>query len=248
MEVEAPAMWLTYGLRTAFGGCVRTSQLVPCSSSFGAMSMNSREDSLSSMVGEWRTERGIYIVRDCGDGGLLFDEFPGGMHGVLKEDHGGWFVTEVRDRERAETLFGHLRLRREGDFMRSNFRYTSDKSWSSVGLVASRLPYASVFRFTRAVQDAKELGNTGECCTICLEEFREGDAVATLTCNHTYHRECFRRWFSKHGTCPLRCEASRCPQSHFGRNGETQHTSGPPEIDVTRHRIFQVVPRRVIHC
>jgi len=209
-----------------------------------------REDGLSDMVGEWRTERGIYIVRDNGDS-LVFEEFPGGMHGVLKEDGSGWHMVEIRDRERAEALFGHLRLRREGDYMRSNFRYTLEKPWNTLGLVASRLPYASIFRYTRAVIDAEDSGNTCESCSICLEEFREGDAVATLICNHTYHRECFRRWFNKHGTCPLRCEASRwvSPQLCGEQSADIQeHLSSPPESEAIRRRIVQVVPRRVIHC
>jgi len=40
-------------------------------------------------------------------------------------------------------------------------------------------------------------------CVICLEEFREGDRVATLPCRHCFHSNEIMRWLKDKRTCPL---------------------------------------------
>ena len=47
-------------------------------------------------------------------------------------------------------------------------------------------------------------------CTICLQEFEQGDTIATLACSHEFHQECVDEWqahtLSQHGLTPS------CPQ------------------------------------
>ena len=40
-------------------------------------------------------------------------------------------------------------------------------------------------------------------CTVCLGDFRVGDAVRTLPCLHFYHRDCIDPWLLEHGNCPI---------------------------------------------
>jgi len=40
-------------------------------------------------------------------------------------------------------------------------------------------------------------------CTICLEEFHEGDNLRVLRCAHVFHATCVDHWLSHSATCPL---------------------------------------------
>jgi len=40
-------------------------------------------------------------------------------------------------------------------------------------------------------------------CTICYEEFVEGDTIARMDCFCIFHKKCIDRWFKKSNKCPL---------------------------------------------
>ncbi|CAL5214468.1 unnamed protein product [Lathyrus oleraceus] len=43
-------------------------------------------------------------------------------------------------------------------------------------------------------------------CRVCLSEFKEGDTVRNLNCEHTFHKDCLDEWFLQDqycATCPL---------------------------------------------
>lgn len=40
-------------------------------------------------------------------------------------------------------------------------------------------------------------------CSICQENFQEGETVMKLHCRHLYHAECVQSWLKEHNTCPL---------------------------------------------
>jgi hypothetical protein len=43
-----------------------------------------------------------------------------------------------------------------------------------------------------------------DLCTICLLEFREGDAVGDIPCGHMFHKECLKSWIRRRKNhCPL---------------------------------------------
>ena len=42
-----------------------------------------------------------------------------------------------------------------------------------------------------------------DLCSICLEEFKEGDKIKKLNCNHVYHEECLIPWLNKNDYCPM---------------------------------------------
>lgn len=41
------------------------------------------------------------------------------------------------------------------------------------------------------------------CCSICLENYIINDKIATLGCDHQYHKKCIKKWFRKKNTCPI---------------------------------------------
>lgn len=43
-----------------------------------------------------------------------------------------------------------------------------------------------------------------DCCVFCLNDFKSGDIVRWLPCDHIFHRECIDRWFKmKSPICPI---------------------------------------------
>lgn len=42
-----------------------------------------------------------------------------------------------------------------------------------------------------------------KACTICIEDFREGDEQRTLPCFHRFHKDCVDQWLERNGACPI---------------------------------------------
>ncbi|KAJ9088589.1 hypothetical protein DSO57_1021483 [Entomophthora muscae] len=40
-------------------------------------------------------------------------------------------------------------------------------------------------------------------CTICMEEYSEGDRIARLNCLCCFHRNCIQEWFLRNNNCPV---------------------------------------------
>ena len=47
----------------------------------------------------------------------------------------------------------------------------------------------------------KNFVNESEC-GICRDEFKEGETIKVLKCNHLFHRECLEKWFFLEKECP----------------------------------------------
>ncbi|KAL5737626.1 hypothetical protein ACOSP7_030387 [Xanthoceras sorbifolium] len=42
------------------------------------------------------------------------------------------------------------------------------------------------------------------CCSICLQEFHDGDSVRRLpNCGHIFHLDCIDKWLTRNGSCPV---------------------------------------------
>lgn len=39
-------------------------------------------------------------------------------------------------------------------------------------------------------------------CSVCLDEYEEGDELLQLTCGHVFHRNCIDLWLKGHRVCP----------------------------------------------
>ena len=62
----------------------------------------------------------------------------------------------------------------------------------------------------RAGKGAGGAGPTSaESCSVCLEEYAEGDRMRTLPCGHQFHSRCIDRWLQNNRACPI-CKKDVC--------------------------------------
>ncbi|XP_010526955.1 PREDICTED: E3 ubiquitin-protein ligase MBR2-like [Tarenaya hassleriana] len=50
---------------------------------------------------------------------------------------------------------------------------------------------------------AAETGQDVEPCSVCQEEYGEGDEVGTLDCGHEFHTDCIKQWVMLKNLCPI---------------------------------------------
>lgn len=43
----------------------------------------------------------------------------------------------------------------------------------------------------------------GDRCTICLDDFVDGESCRVFACNHVFHSNCIDPWLKNHLTCPI---------------------------------------------
>ncbi|CAN0601754.1 unnamed protein product, partial [Ectocarpus sp. 12 AP-2014] len=39
-------------------------------------------------------------------------------------------------------------------------------------------------------------------CSVCLDDYEEGDELLQVTCGHVFHRACIDHWLKAHRVCP----------------------------------------------
>jgi hypothetical protein len=39
-------------------------------------------------------------------------------------------------------------------------------------------------------------------CSICLENYKKGDMIIILSCDHGFHESCLKEWFNNNNSCP----------------------------------------------
>ncbi|OLN95776.1 putative RING finger protein P32A8.03c [Colletotrichum chlorophyti] len=59
-------------------------------------------------------------------------------------------------------------------------------------------------KLQRKKVDKEMLGPDGKTeCTICIDDFKEGDDATVLPCKHWFHDQCVVMWLKEHNTCPI---------------------------------------------
>ena len=53
-----------------------------------------------------------------------------------------------------------------------------------------------------SVKITKKQMEKSESCSVCWEDFSEGEQVKLLECEHCFHEGCIVPWLELHGTCP----------------------------------------------
>lgn len=71
-----------------------------------------------------------------------------------------------------------------------------------------------------------ETHGAGCCCSICLCDFDEGDAMTILPCRHHFHPECVGQWLKKSKRCPL------CVQAIDSADGAKQDDAAAVQAEV----------------
>ncbi|KAL8243679.1 hypothetical protein R6Q59_009937 [Mikania micrantha] len=75
-------------------------------------------------------------------------------------------------------------------------------------------------------------------CSICTEDFKKGEEVRVLPCNHKFHPECVDPWLlNVSGTCPL----CRISLAHEGEGAETENGIAPPLSSPSTDRRSQAI-------
>merc|ERR1712176_1321368 len=73
-----------------------------------------------------------------------------------------------------------------------------------------------------------------DTCSICLEEYEQGECIRVLTCGHTFHSSCIFPWLTERSpTCPL-CKAyfHAVPSKGEGGDGTSRDDDGDEEESV----------------
>ncbi|KAL2096780.1 hypothetical protein ACEWY4_005987 [Coilia grayii] len=65
------------------------------------------------------------------------------------------------------------------------------------------------------IQITQEHVGAGLECSVCKEDYSEGENVRQLPCNHLFHNDCIVPWLEQHDTCPV------CRKSLSGQNTAT---------------------------
>ena len=89
--------------------------------------------------------------------------------------------------------------------------YIDNSSNNISGNFRRKLGGASVSEITRLpkfvyVPSTKHTG-TSKSCTVCMEDYKEGDSLRTLPCLHQFHANCIDEWLGYKSSCPV-CKAS----------------------------------------
>ncbi|XP_022741814.1 receptor homology region, transmembrane domain- and RING domain-containing protein 1 [Durio zibethinus] len=76
-------------------------------------------------------------------------------------------------------------------------------NWRRASLVKS-VDTKMVEALPRLAFSSACLSTTGETCAICLEDYKDGEILKLLPCQHDFHSSCVESWLTKWGTfCPV---------------------------------------------
>ncbi|XP_047205691.1 E3 ubiquitin-protein ligase RNF6 [Girardinichthys multiradiatus] len=56
---------------------------------------------------------------------------------------------------------------------------------------------------TRTYGQASLEGEMGRACSVCINEYAQGNKLRRLPCSHEFHVHCIDRWLSENNTCPI---------------------------------------------
>lgn len=63
------------------------------------------------------------------------------------------------------------------------------------------LKHCSKIKFTSKCESKK--GIPSDTCAVCLEDFREKEAIIVCPCKHGYHKKCISDWLVRSACCPV---------------------------------------------
>lgn len=88
----------------------------------------------------------------------------------------------------------------------SRIHYTSGKvGKDETSLSKSATKSASAFIATNSPAESER--SDSNACSICLDDYQEGDQLRILPCMHTFHTDCIDNWLPRNSSCPV-CKMS----------------------------------------
>jgi len=78
------------------------------------------------------------------------------------------------------------------------------------------------------VNISKEQLEKSQSCSVCWEDFTEGEEVKLLECEHCFHAPCIVPWLELHGTCPV-CRKELGKPSGGAQEESVEPAAGEPE-------------------
>lgn len=76
----------------------------------------------------------------------------------------------------------------------------------------------------------KEIDSESYTCAVCIDNYKAGDVVTVLTCDHIFHKACIEPWLLERRTCPMcKCDILKA----LGVEEEVKESmssSSPPEV------------------
>ncbi|XP_062218209.1 uncharacterized protein LOC133918369 isoform X2 [Phragmites australis] len=154
----------------------------------------------------------------------LFEESPPQVfHGPLGERDSQRHITmegitEVllaleRIEQEAELTYEHRGMRMDIDNMSYEELLALEERIGSVSTALSEEQFAKCFRrniYSPVAAEVNESVSDDIKCSICQEEYMEGEEVGRLPCEHQYHVCCIGQWLRQKNWCPV-CKASAVP-------------------------------------
>merc|ERR1712039_1097774 len=121
------------------------------------------------------------------------------------------------------TPFGFMPLGLQGlngddeEFMRRIMEQSAEEDIPRVERASRRdIARLPVRRLT--CEDMASTTEDQKSCTICMEEFKEGDQQKTLPCFHRYHAQCVDQWLQRNGCCPCCKHRIEDPRRNLNSN------------------------------
>ncbi|XP_052092839.1 uncharacterized protein LOC127729190 [Mytilus californianus] len=73
----------------------------------------------------------------------------------------------------------------------------------SKGLKAEEIGRIPCHKFKSTPGLYKTLKSDKNSCSICLNEYKDGESIKTLPCFHSYHKTCVDKWLMSQAVCPV---------------------------------------------
>ncbi|KAK6931197.1 Zinc finger, RING-type [Dillenia turbinata] len=125
----------------------------------------------------------------------------------------GEIISELQDKSESQLINLYIKITdysyyfRNEDEYRYYMRFRSleeeeedeeeDEDEEDDGMIPTK--EASIEALETKVYDSKE----NESCTICFEDFLEGEQMKLMPCSHFYHGECIKKWLKRSHFCPI---------------------------------------------
>lgn len=115
---------------------------------------------------------------------------------------------------------------------------TSDETKASMEVEPAEGALGAITSIITNCTGGKRSGHYCTSCSVCLDEFEEGEKVKQLLpCNHLYHSDCIKPWLTQRsGNCPL-CKVAVSSGSDETENGNEGDDNAP--IESRFQRLFR---------